>query len=94
MPAISPCVTMYTFVKTEIDWDTENKLTVAKAEHSGLRGGGQGVTGVWGQQIHTIIYKTDKQQGPTVQHRALYSVSYSKYPMMGNPSESLSHTWN
>ena len=35
MPVISFCVTMYTFVKTEIDWDIENKLMVAKGEHSG-----------------------------------------------------------
>ena len=30
------------------------------------------------QQIQTTIYKMDKQQGPTVQHRELYSVSYNK----------------
>ena len=28
--------------------------------------------GVWDQQIQTIIYNTDKQQDPTVQHRELY----------------------
>ena len=32
--------------------------------------GGWGI-GVWDQQIHTFIYKIDKQQGPTVQHREL-----------------------
>ena len=33
---------------------------------------------VWDQQIHTTIYKIGKQQGPTVQHRELYSTSYNK----------------
>ena len=31
--------------------------------------------GVQDQQIQTTTYKTDKQQGPTVQHRELYSQS-------------------
>ena len=30
--------------------------------------------GVWNEQIHTTIYKTDNQQGPTVQHREPYSM--------------------
>ena len=34
--------------------------------------------GVWDQQMQTIIYRTDKQQGPTVQHRELYTISYDK----------------
>ena len=34
--------------------------------------------GVWDQQIQTTIYKPDKQQGPTVQHRELYSISCNK----------------
>ena len=34
--------------------------------------------GVWNQQIHTTIYKIDKQQGPTVWHRELYSISCNK----------------
>ena len=29
--------------------------------------------------IHTAIYKVDYQQGPTVQHRELYSVSVITY---------------
>ena len=32
---------------------------------------------VWDQQIQTTIYKIDKQQGPTVQHRELHSISCS-----------------
>ena len=40
-------------------------------------GGEQGRDGVggWALQIQTIIYRMDKQQGPTVQHRELYSIS-------------------
>ena len=34
--------------------------------------------GVQGQQMQTIIYRMDKQQGPTVEHRELYSVSWDK----------------
>ena len=35
-------------------------------------GGGRDGLGVWGQQMQTIIYRMDKQQGPTVEHRKLY----------------------
>ena len=35
----------------------------------------EGWVGSWGQQIQTSIYRLDKQQGPTIQHRELYSVS-------------------
>ena len=31
--------------------------------------------GVWDQWIHTTMCKTDKQQGPTIEHKELYSVS-------------------
>ena len=27
--------------------------------------------------MHTTLYKTDKQQGSTIQHRELYSISYN-----------------
>ena len=30
---------------------------------------GRDKLGVWDQQIHTTMYKIDKQQGPTKQHR-------------------------
>jgi len=33
--------------------------------------------GVWGEQMQTIIQRTDKQ-GSTVYHRELYSISYDK----------------
>ena len=42
------------------------------------QGGGVDKLGVWDQQTHTTIYKIDKQQGPTVQHRELYSISCNK----------------
>ena len=43
-------------------------------------GGGWGTNevGGWDQQIQTIVYRMDKQQGPTVQHREQYSISYGK----------------
>ena len=47
----------------------------------GCQGGeaqGRDGLGVWDQQMQTIIYKMDKQQGPTVQHEELYSVSCDK----------------
>ena len=34
--------------------------------------------GAWNQQMQNIIYRIDKQQGPTEQHRELYSVSCDK----------------
>ena len=42
--------------------DIENRLVVAKAEGESGREG----LGVWDEQMQTIIYRTDKQQGPTV----------------------------
>ena len=39
-------------------------------------GGGGGINQEFGiNRQHTTIYKIDKQQGPTVQHRELYSIS-------------------
>ena len=32
----------------------------------------------WDCQMQTSMYRMDKQQGPTVQHRELYSISYDK----------------
>ena len=34
--------------------------------------------GVWDWQMQTVIQRMDKQQGPTVQHRELYSISCDK----------------
>ena len=44
----------------------------------GERGWRRDKLGVWGQQIQTNIFKIDRQQGPTVQHRELYSISCNK----------------
>lgn len=33
---------------------------------------------VWDKQMRTITYRTDKQQGPSVEHRELYSIFYDK----------------
>ena len=35
-----------------------------------------GNLGIWGEQIHAV-HKIDKQQGPTVEHRELYSMFYN-----------------
>ena len=53
--------------------DTENKLVAAKEV-----GDWEGWTGVQGQQMQTITFRMDKQQGPTVQHRELDSVFWDK----------------
>ena len=39
---------------------------------------GKDKTGVWDQQIQTTVYKIDRQQGPTIYHRELQSVSHKK----------------
>ena len=39
---------------------------------------GRDKLGVWDQEIQAIIYKINKQKGPTLQHRALYSKSCNK----------------
>ena len=58
--------------KIEIDSQTQKTnlwLPTGKA--------GKDKLGAGDQQIHTTVYKTDKQQGSTVQQRELYSVSYN-----------------
>ena len=44
----------------------------------GRGGSGRDGLGVWGQQMQTSIYRMDKKQGPTVEHRELYSISCNK----------------
>ena len=41
-------------------------------------GVGEGSIESFGLADATIIYRTDKQQGPTEQHRELYSISWDK----------------
>lgn len=62
--------------------DTDNKLMVAKEG----RGQERNKLAVWDEQKQTTTYKTDKQRGPTVGHRARYSVymaSFCKYAFTG-----------
>ena len=48
-----------------------------REQTGGCQGGGEqerdGLE-VWGQQMQTGLYRMDKQQGPTAQHRELYSI--------------------
>ena len=47
----------------------------------GCQGGGgweRNGLGVWDQQMQTGIYRMDKQQGLTIQHREIYSMSCDK----------------
>ena len=44
----------------------------------GEEGWGKDEVGFGGQQLKTIIYGMDKQQGLTVQHRELYSILHGK----------------
>ena len=41
-------------------------------------GGGHGERWIGSLALQTIIYRMDKQQGPTVEHRRLYSISCDK----------------
>ena len=43
-----------------------------------LGGGRRDRLGLWDWQMQTTVYKMDKQQGPTVQHRELQSISCNK----------------
>ena len=44
----------------------------------GEEGWGKDEVGFGDQQLKTIIYRMDKQQGLTVQHRELYSILHGK----------------
>ena len=46
--------------------DLENKLMVA-----GGMDGGRDSQGVWDGHVHSVIFKMEDQQGPTVQHKEL-----------------------
>ena len=48
---------------------TKQKQTQTQKTNLRLPKGKRDKSGVWDQQIQTTIYKTDKQQDPTVQHR-------------------------
>ena len=57
----------------------KQKQTHRKKEQTcGFQVGEGGEEGVQDQQMQTIIPRMDKQQGPTVKHRELYSISYNR----------------
>ena len=58
-----------TYLQTEADSDIEHSLMVARG-----RGGEGGGLGVGGLLMQIIMYRMDKQWGPIVQHRELYSI--------------------
>ena len=64
---------------------TQMNLSVKQNQRHRETGGCQGrggweraELGVWDQQIQTGKYRTDKYQGPSVQHRELYLIFYDK----------------
>ena len=50
---------------------TQNRLVVAKGD-----GGGGGMDWEFGVHRCKLIYRMDKQQGPIVQHRAIFNVPW------------------
>ena len=52
--------------KTETDSQTQRTDLQLPRRREGL--------GVWDQQMQSIIYRMDKEEGPTVQHREIYSI--------------------
>ena len=61
--------------ETEADPQTERThLWLPRGRVEGARDG----LGLWNQQMQTIIYRMDRQQGPIVQHRELYSIPCDK----------------
>ena len=61
--------------KTETDLQTQGSdLWLPKGRVGRERDG----LGIWGWQMQTITSRMDKQQGPNVQHRELYSISCDK----------------
>ena len=44
---------------------------------------------VWDQQKQATIHKVNEQQGPTVQHRTLYSISCKKTIIEKNMKENI-----
>ena len=61
---------------------TKQKETHGHTEETCSRqeraGEARGQLGVWGRQMPTITFRMDKQQGPNVHLRELYSTSYDK----------------
>ena len=56
----------------QVNLFTKQKQTHRHRETCGCQGGGaqrRDGLGIWDQLMQTIIYRLDKQQGPTVKHR-------------------------
>ena len=60
-------------------YETKTDSQIQRTDLWMPRGRGEEGLGVWDQQMQTIIYRMDKQQCPTVQHRELYSISYNNH---------------
>ena len=65
----------------QMNLSTKQKTQMHREQTGGCQEGGgweRDGFGVWGQQMQTTIQRMDKQQGPTEQHRELYSISCDK----------------
>ena len=63
----------------ELIYKTETDSLTQRTNYGYKRGkAGRDKLGVWDEQIQTTIYKVDKKQGHTLQHRELYSISCNK----------------
>ena len=66
----------------QMNLSTEQKQTHRCGEQTwGCQGGGRREWdggGVWGQQVQTVTFRMEKQQGPAVQHRELEPISWER----------------
>ena len=60
----------------ETETDPQTQRTDWWLQGRGVQG--RDGVGVWDQEMQTLKQRMDKQQGPTVQHGELYSISYNK----------------
>ena len=77
---------MHTNLFTKYVTDLDNKLNSYQKDKVCVGGGGGNKLGGWDQHIHTIMYTTDNQHRPTIQHRELYS-RYFVITYMGKESQ-------
>ena len=56
------------FYETKANSQMENRLVVSK---QGVEGRARESLGAWDEQMQTITYRMDTQQGPTAEHRKL-----------------------
>ena len=57
---------------------TQMNFHKTETDSQGREGWERGGLGIWDYQIQTIIYRIDKQQGPTVYHIELQSIFCNK----------------